>query len=347
MRAHHRSNELTERQEDEVSLFGLASMLLRWRRPIVVLAFLGGILGIAVGLLPRRVYVSSATFIPQPAEGSLNSGLLAAASQLGVSLPGATGNAWGPPIYVDLLQSDALLKPIALDTLLVPEVAGRRVPLSDLLQVRAPTLALQTERTVRALRNLIAVTDDARLGAVNISVTTAWPTVSLALAQQLVTSVNQFNVRTRQSQAAAERKFVEQRVQDAEDSLRAAEDSLQAFLERNRAVSGSPQLEFTRDRLQRAITMRQALYSTLMQSLEQAKIREVRDTPVITVLQPPQLPLVPASRRLAIKAVLGAFAGGVMALLFAFLFDGLDEVDRTHSYLERLRTLTPRFLKRK
>jgi uncharacterized protein involved in exopolysaccharide biosynthesis len=40
-----------------------------------------------------------------------------------------------------------------------------------------------------------------------------------------------------------------------------------------------------RERLQRDVNMRQQLYTSLAQALDEARIREVRDTPVISVVE--------------------------------------------------------------
>ena len=55
--------------------------------------------------------------------------------------------------------------------------------------------------------------------------------------------------------------------------------------------------------------MAQQIYTSLAQAYEQAKIEEVRDTPVITVLQPPEIPVLPNSRRVVVKTVLGFILG--------------------------------------
>ena len=65
--------------QDVVSLFVHASVLLRWRRTIIALGVVGGGLGLAVGLTNARVYQSTATFIPQGSDGGV-SGLALAAS---------------------------------------------------------------------------------------------------------------------------------------------------------------------------------------------------------------------------------------------------------------------------
>src|SRR5687768_14304504 len=101
-------------EKDEVSLFALASVLLRWRWTIIALGVIGGSIGLAMGLTTTRMYVSAATFIPQGSEGP-QSGLALAASQFGIRVP-ATSGGWGPPIYVELLRSRALLEPLASST---------------------------------------------------------------------------------------------------------------------------------------------------------------------------------------------------------------------------------------
>jgi uncharacterized protein involved in exopolysaccharide biosynthesis len=335
-------------RDDEVSFLALGSVLLRWRRTIIALGLFGAVLGLASGLLSRRVYVSTATFIPQGSDGGA-SGLVLAASQLGIRVPSSSG-AWGPPVYVELLTSQALLEPIALDTVVVAEDGGRRVALLDLLEVKAPTPARRTEFAVRRLRQVVKASEVRMLGAVRLSVTTEWPSVSLALAERLVRAVNQFNLETRKSQAGAERVFVEGQALEAEHSLREAEDRLQIFLQRNRSVAGSPELEFSRDRLQREVALRQQVYTSLLQAREEARIREVRDTPVITVLESPRLPVVGEARKSVQRGVSVGVAGGILGVLIAFLSRAVAMArqapdENAREFFLLVEELTPRFLK--
>jgi uncharacterized protein involved in exopolysaccharide biosynthesis len=299
--------ESIQNEDDEISVLAVASVLLRWRRRIVALGGLGMVLGFAAGLSSTRLYVSAAMFMPQ-AEGNTPSAFAQAATQFGIRVP-SNGSGWGPPIYVELLHSRALLEPLVLDTLSVAEQGGRRVAVIDLLKVEAPTSAQRTEHAVSALRNLVSADEDKKLGTVSVTVTTPWPSVSLALTERLVRGVNRFNLETRKSQAAAERQFVEARAAEAEVALREAEDRLQVFLQRNRTFASSPELGFDRDRLQREVALRQQAYTTLLQSQEEARIREVRDMPVITMLEDPRLPIDPEPRKSAQKGVLGGLVG--------------------------------------
>lgn len=328
----------------------LATVILRRRRQIFGIGIAGAAVGLIAGLTSTRVYVSGATFIPQTSEGNVSS-LAAAATQFGIRLPSSAGG-WGPPVYVELLRSWALLKPLALDTVAVAEEGGHRVSVMDLLKVNAPNPQRRVELTVRRLAGIVQSREVRALGAVDVTVTTKWPSVSFQLANRLVTEVNQFNLEKRKSQAAAERQFVEAQTLEAERALRDAEDRLQEFLQRNRVTGGASELAFQRDRLQREVALRQQLYTSLAQSREEARSREVRDTPVITVLEEPRLPVVPESRRVALKTALGALMGGLIGLVLAFVADGLAGARRTpdekaREFFDLVEEVTPRVFRRK
>jgi len=338
-------------QEDrEISLLALGSVLLRWRRTVVGLGIAGATLGLAIGLTSARMYVSSATFVSQGNEGGATSGLALAASQLGIRVPSGSNSAWGPPVYVELLTSQTLLGPIALDTFVVAEKGGRRIALMELLGVEGPTLAWRTQRTVRALGRMVTASEDRGMVAVRLKVATKWPSVSLALASGLVRGVNQFILETRRSQAREERIFVEARTGEAERSLREAEDQLQQFLQRNRTIS-SPELGFERDRMQRLVALRQQVYTTLLQNREDARIREVRDTPVITLIESPRLPVVGESRNVVKKVLIGGFAGCMLGAFVAFLLQAVASARRapteeTREFFQLVEAATPRYLRR-
>lgn len=313
-----------------------------------MLGALAGVTGLLMGVLSSRLYSSSATFIPQGTEPA-TSGLALAASQFGIRIPGS-GNVWGPPMYVELLKSHAVLAPIVLDTLVVPEDGGRRVQLAELLEVHESTPALQEEYGVRAMHKIVSVGEIKPLNAVKFSVITKWPSVSFGVAQRLVEGINDFNLRTRKSQAMAERQFVELRAREAEDSLRAAENRLLGFLQRNRAIV-APELQFEHERLQRELTLRTQVYTSLLQSREEAKMREVRDTPVITLIEAPRLAALGLSRRTVQKAFLGGIAGLVIGVLFAFTAEGVSALRQrptteSQEFFRLVAEATPGFFRR-
>jgi uncharacterized protein involved in exopolysaccharide biosynthesis len=110
----------------------------------------------------------------------------------------------------------------------------------------------------------------------------------------------------------------------ASGELRVAEDRLESFLRNNRQFGGSPELTFQRERLQRDVALQQQVFTSLTQSLEEVRIREVRDTPLITVVEAPVLPTQPEPRWRVQGILLGAVVGALIGALLAFLGEAMS-----------------------
>lgn len=335
--------------DDTISLLALGSAFLRRRRMIMALGFLGLVVGLAMAVIPPPVYRSTAVFKPQVSDAR-TSNMAILASRIG--LTSAEGNSeWGPPVYVELVKMWSLLEPLVRDTLTVAELDGQAVALLDLLSSEGPSPEQRIDQAVSDLRELIKSREISSIGAVELSVTSRWPSVSLFLVQQLVDAVNLFNIDTRRSQAAEEHAFVAKQVQEAKENLHVAENRLLLFLQHNRAITGSPELVIEHDRLQREVSLRQQLYTALLQNLEESRIKVVRDTPVITILESPQLALEPEPRLLFLKIIIGWLVGGILGMILAILVEGWQRAvrqndDQAREFLNLFQQAVPRFLHR-
>lgn len=320
------------RDADETSLFALGTTLLLHRWRIVRWTFMGGAAAALLVFSRPALYLASASFRPQGDEASRSS-LASLAGQFGVLLP-AGNQSLSPDFYADLLKARVLLRPIARDTFVVPELGGQRVSFADLFQIEESRAERREERAVKLLTNEIVRTSVVNTtGVVKLSVATEWPSVSLAIATALVKEVNDFNRRTSQGEAAAERRFVEDRLAIAGAELREAEDRLEHFLVTNRQFDGSHELIFQHDRLQRDVSLQQQVFTSLTQSYEEVRIREVRDTPVITVIESPSVPTLPESRGRGFRVLLGLLFGGFVGVLVAFT-SGMMALHRKHGDVE-------------
>src|SRR5207302_1596740 len=144
-----------------------------------------------------------------------------------------------------------------------------------ILEVKGKDLTDSLYRGVKKLTSLVSVTVDAQTNIVSLSVDAHYPALAAAVANTFVANLNAFNAQYRQSQAREQRKFVEQRLTDGEQALRAAEEGLRTFYERNRSWQQSPQLTFEEGRLRRQVEVRQELYLTLQREYEAARMQEV------------------------------------------------------------------------
>ena len=224
-------------RDEDASFFAVGTTLVRNRWRIARWMLLGALVASAL-VFPRPVlYESTASFISQESDQQ-RSNLANLAGQFGVSV--ATGSqAVSVDFYVQLLTSRALLEDIVRDTLVVQEMDGQRLTFLDLFQVEGASETRREEAGVALLRGMITASVSRATGVVSVMVDTEFPSVSKALVTGLVDGVNDFNLRRRRVQAAAERRFIEERLAVAATELRQAEGRLQEFLTSNRLIGAS------------------------------------------------------------------------------------------------------------
>jgi uncharacterized protein involved in exopolysaccharide biosynthesis len=322
-----------------ISLVELANALLRRRYAILRLALVGGILAVGLNALKSRTYSSFASLMPQTTRPS--SALAGIATQFGLSLPTADPTQT-PTFYVDLLQSARLLSSLATSSFADPTERGRARSLVDILEVRGDNPAARLSNAVQLLRKRVNPSVRVKTGVVDIAVTSNDPQLAASICTRLLELVNQFNLQTRQSQAAAEAQFIQGRLGDAKTELRVAEDRLQFFLQRNREFRNSSELAFAEERLRREVALDQQIVTTLSQSYEQARIDQVRDTPAITIVERPAVPPEPDSRHHIRHALVGVVLGLVFGMIWTWaseFFRGLllrrePEVEELQSLMD-------------
>ncbi len=308
--------------EGELSLFAMGSMILRQRRRLALWSLAGAVAAALSVVAKPAEYRSTATFISSQGTDASRSGLSSLAGQLGVALP--SGNqTLSPEFYARLVTARPLLEAVAHDTFVVAEQEGKRVSFTQLFEIPSGSAAARNEKSVKLLGDLISASFSKMTGIIEVNVATKWPSVSQQIAARMLEAVNEFNQGTRREQAVAERKFVEGRLIVVGAALRDAEDRMQRFLKTNRQYAGSPELTFQFDRLQRDLELQQSVYSSLTQSYEEVRIREVRDTPAITVIEPPIVPTMAEPRGRVVRTLLGLLLGAMVGVIVAVLTEAV------------------------
>ena len=302
--------------DEEISLLAAINVLLANRWKIIMLGVTLAAALVAIGLARPRHYTSRATFVPQSRAPQAASGI---AAQFGLTLPGQKGDE-SPAFYVELLESRGVLRAAALtEYAAASSRTGRRGPstLVDAYQKPGKPAEVRIDATVKRLEKDVGSSVSNKSGIVTLTARSESAQLSQQVVARLLQLLNQFNLDRRRSQAAEERRFAESRVAEVKGELRIAEDRLQYFLQANRDYTNSPSLRFQEQRLSADITLLRQLYTTLSQAYEQAKIDEVRDTPVITVVELPEVPVRPDSRGLLLRALGGMVAGMLVGMALA------------------------------
>ena len=347
-------------REDEVSLLDILLVLVRHSTLIVrtVLAF--ALLGMTYALLSTTEYTSEAVVLRESKEGGggLPSGIPASAlSGLGISLGGASSGLT-PSAFPEVLQSREVRTAVVRDTFRFPDTERsmtfveyiNRPPgwpgevlnytlwlpwtLKDALSDtasrpgitasgRAVTPSEQVDQALEAVEEMVVTSVDEETGLMTISVTAGSPTVASDLAGSFVDHLTDRVREIRTENTRRQLSFVNERFQEAEEELEAAEDRLAQFLERNQNPT-SASLQFRRDRLQRQVRFKEQLYSDLQGQLTQTRLDLQRRQPVTTVVEKPVPPMNPSNLSGTTILIIALIFGGAFGVLGALLREALS-----------------------
>ncbi len=302
-----------------ISPFALLNVLLRHNTLVGITLAVAIVGGVIWGATRPVAYSARSSFLPNQ-ENAAQSRLAGMAAQFGVAGI-STGGGQSVAFYRELVTSRELRTAVATTTYTVGlEDAAEEQTLAEVYEIPDGPPDLRASAAAAKLQENMSVSTDPDADLITISVRAGSQQLATAINGRILDLVAEFNLEKRQSRAEAERRFAEERRAEAERTLMDAEAELRAFLESNRSFETSPQLVFEHGRLVRRVQLQQDLYASMAQAYEQARLDEIRDTPVITIIDPPRGSLVSRPRPL-LGAVYGAALGLPLAIALAFFIE--------------------------
>jgi len=278
---------------------------------IVLLAVLFPSLALAYRVRRGPQYVATLAITPDESESPLGQ-VAGLAAQFGIAVGGGGGQGNSVLFYTTLMTSwDILTEAVTSELEFVPRPGAEpvRAKLLTLLDRGGTSPGDSIYRAVRYLERRVQAGSSREAGVVRLTTTADSPGLAVALSDRLIELVAEYNQQRRQSRARAEREFVEARLEETRVALGEAEKAVEEFRRTNRLAT-DPGLELTLDRLIRTVTLEEQSYLQLAAALEQARINEVRDIPVFSVVE---------SASTTVRRVGGTLRDLVVATLFGIV----------------------------
>ncbi|HTX18898.1 MAG TPA: hypothetical protein VMG34_09575 [Bacteroidota bacterium] len=279
---------------EQVKLSGVAKDVIAaaWKSRKRVAAIVGAItLTVAAGsLLLPDYFRSTATILPETERSKLPSlgNLSDLASLAGIE----TGEGSLVKLYPRIISSESVLRNV-----IYARYYSRRmndsVNLVQFWEIDEKNPELIYEKTLKTLREQLEVGMDPKTLVVTISIDTREPGVSAAIVNKVTEELDRFIRTKRITNASEQRKWIETRLSEVEADLAKSEESLKEFREKNRRIIDSPELLLEQDRLVRELQINSTLYTELKKQYELIKIEEIKNIPIINVLDPGR----PAARK--------------------------------------------------
>lgn len=311
--------------EDEINLLDYWRVIWSYKWLIIALCSISVIAALVFSLLSPKIYESKATILA-PKEGG-GGNLLSALGAIGVG--GLAQQIGGISIPSLTPNRDTLISILKSRT-----IAQKLV---DQFELKEYYKSKHLEDAIKSLRDATRVTVS-KEGVVSIEVEDKDPKLAASIANAYVEHLDRLMTQFGTGSAGNQRRFISEQLTKAQRGLKEAEEDLRQFQEKNRAVligdmansmrlptAQVPKVGIELVRLMRELRVQETIYALLTQQLEQARIGEAQDTPVVQILDR----AVPAVYKSKPKTVLNmALAGAVSLFLSVFLAFFLEYIAR-------------------
>jgi uncharacterized protein involved in exopolysaccharide biosynthesis len=300
---------------DQIRLDSIIKTLWSRRKRIVAITIVFMIVSLVYALMLPNMYSAAVTLLPESEEKGLSQ--FAQLSTL-MSLPGLPVSPVSETeLYPELMKSEAILKDVIYREF---ETAGFDEPVNliDYWDIGGNTERRQYQATLQKLRDealKISIARDSRV--ITLGVETTDPDLSADIANSIVDNLGQYVLNQRRTRASQQRQWIEKRLEEVQLDLRDAEDALKNFREANRRILDSPELMMQQERYLRDLEKNATIYLELSKQYEMIRVQEIRDMPVVQVLDPASPPAKksgPGRKRILILGTLFGLLTGVLTV---------------------------------
>ncbi len=185
---------------------------------------------------------------------------------------------------------------------------------------KAKKLDKELQEAILELDELINVREEIS-GLITVTVLMEDPQLASDIANYIAEYVKNFISFEQKREATRNRTFVEKQMKDAKMLTENSEDSLTEFRKAHPLRLDTPTLEMTRERLESTIEENRAVYITLRQQFEIAKIDEAKEKLLINILDTAEPAVKKAKPKRTLIVILSFFAGIILAVPFAIYLD--------------------------
>ena len=308
-----------------------------WNKRKFVGFFVGtvSLLVAIISLLLAPSYISTATILPETDKSKLAS--LGNLSEI-ASLAGVNLSTEGSMLrlYPTIILSERVLRNVIYSNYQTQDFP-RPVNLIQYWGLKDEKPGSAYFYALQALKNKLDVVLDNKTGVITISFVAPERKLAADIVNNVIIELDNYVRTERINNASEQRKFIEGRLQEVKLDLSNSENALKDFRERNRQVSASPELLLKQGRLERDLQLNNTLFIELKKQYEIARIEEVRNLPVINVLDE-ATPAVFRYSPLRTRMTIAAFSVSlILALAWVLIEHDYDtEIRKTLSQLKNI-----------
>jgi len=292
---------------NEENISDTFSVLKKERRFIFKISSIAGLIGLVYALIATPFYQSTTTMYPalesESSGGILGSSIKGLAESYGLMGLGSAPtynipdivlsrrikkniilSKWQSNAFPDssnLIKFWEIDKPNKFSPFIILDVFKSLIPSGQSFSTSADKLHL--ENAIEKLQRLISVSEE-QSGLIVVSVLMEDPKLAASITNYIADYVKEFISIEQEKEAIKQKEFIYDQMLSAKSDLSDSELKLTNFFKKYPLALGNPDLQLQQGRLTREIEENQAVYITLRQQYEIAKIEAEEDKLFINIL---------------------------------------------------------------
>ena len=367
---HYNEPEYLEEEYDEIDIMELIRKLFKDWKLILKWAGVAALVSLVIAFSIPKEYTVISKLAPETVSKSSSGSLGSLASLAGINLGSAsTADAVYPDVYPDIVASAPFiveLFPVQVDfrykkeslssdyytylrdytrspwwgkVLKAPLKAlgwfmglfRENQPLGDgYASVSPGELTKEQDIIANAIRKSISLSVDKKTSILVLTVTAQDPKVAATISKEIIARLQTYVTNYRTEKARKDLDYYETLFEEARSAYFASQQRYASYMDRNQGVV-LQRVKTEQERLQNEMNLNYQLYNTCAQQLQAAKAKVQQETPVFTVINPPQVPLKSSKPSkmtiLAASIVLGVVLAALWILWGRDFFAGLKKKD--------------------
>lgn len=264
-----------------------------WKLILIVSAVIVGLTLIYILIVPPKYQAKAGILAGQSKDIS---GLRSIAEQFGlVNFDESVLNS--PEVYKEIIRSRNLIDVVAKKKFPVSK-RDTLLNLVDLYKIKVNERKKDwSEKKIsfllyKKILKSLTIKTDIKTPIVWIFCETIDPLLSATVIEAIIEELDNFNNQVRNVKARKNLEFIEKRLDEIRGELQKAEENLKEFQLENKRITDSPELQLALGRLIRNVKMQEELYITLSKERELAKIEEIKEAPIIDIIETPVPPVI-------------------------------------------------------
>lgn len=303
----------------ELNLLDIASLV--WRNKKFIAAICLGLMVITatVMLMLPNQYTSTASILPS---GEVDR--YSAIKQLaGIGGMGGGTDENSSLLFPTILKSNQVID-VCLEQSFVYNSDGATTTLMDYYGTTDKNMARGK------LREELSVNANKKTGVITLGLETEYPLLSQNVLSGFIDGLENYNLNKRKSSASENVAYLEHELTSRKDELADAEDALESFqnVNRNWYNTTDPTLVKELARLKREVELKLTTYSFLAEQYEIAKLDAQKTTPIVRMLDEPNLPTKKSSPKRLASVLLAGIVGFFLTAFWIILSDAFYRYKR-------------------